>query len=58
MKIIAKYGNYELLKDEKGIYLHCYCGSWFSCGYEQNDTEAIKRFAGRMGCKLEDLNVF
>ena len=55
MKLIAKYGKYELFVNEKGIYFHCYCGGWQICGYEKNEAEAVARFAKRLGVTVEEV---
>ena len=55
MKIIAKYGKYELLVNEKEVYFHCYCGCWVTCGYERNETEAIESFAKHIGITVEEV---
>ena len=55
MKLVAKYGKYELFVNEKGIYFHCYCGGWQICGYERNEPEAVARFAKRLGVTVEEV---
>ena len=57
MDIIAKFGKYELMKNDKGVYFVCHCGCWISCGYCKNDTEAISHFTNRLKCNLEDLTI-
>jgi hypothetical protein len=58
MKLVAKYDKYELIKNANGTYFHCYYGERFIYGYERNETEAIKRFAKRLGVSVEDLTIF
>lgn len=55
MKIIARCGKYELLKDKNGIYYHCYCGGHLIYGYERNESEAINRFAKRIHVPIENI---
>jgi hypothetical protein len=58
MDLIAEYGKYTLLKNEKGIYLFCKCGCWVSCGYCKNDTEAINHFAHIFNVPIENIKAF
>ena len=57
MDLIAEYGKYTLLKNEKGIYLFCECSCWVSCGYCKNDTEAINHFAYIFNVPIENINI-
>lgn len=57
MNLIAKYGKYELLKNEEGVYFFCHCGSWVSCGYCKNDTEAINFFVHKFNVPIENIAI-
>lgn len=57
MDLIAEYGKYTLLKNEKGVYLFCECGCWVSCGYCKTETEAINHFAYIFNVPIENINI-
>lgn len=57
MKVIARHGKYELIKDTNGVYLFCRCGLWVSCGYMHNDAEAINYFSKKFSVPVDKITI-